>query len=367
MGWKGDLVDIPLGLVARLLTPRVRPLPKAPSIFILRNNDIGDLLVTTPLFDALRRRFPESEIVVGTGAWNRETLRGNPHISDVVEVNAPWNNKYVADQGWPAVARYLAFSPELSSLRDHFDVGIDVVGSHVGSALMLRLGIPYRLGVRGYRGGHTAVQQFVQYNEAEHVGRSALRFAELLGATDLPEVRPQIFLSDAEREAAQQLWPRVSNAPRIALGIGAGFPEKCWPTSHWVALVKLLTARGWDVALVGGKGDIQLGAQLSALGEMHDFTGKLTLRETFAVTETADAVITNPSMLLHVAAAFHKPTVVVLGEYYTSGEAHDRQWGYPSCISLGKEAGGYAAPSRVLEVLIRLEPSIGTEDPGKGL
>src|SRR4051812_12342684 len=198
MGWKGDLVDLPLGLFARLITPRDRPLPQSPSIFILRNNDIGDLLVTTPLFDALRRRFPNSEIVAGVGRWNLETLRGNPHLTSVVEVNAPWNNKYVAEQGWPSVVRYIAQSEELTKLRGRFDVGIDVVGSHVGSALMMRLGIHCRLGVRGYRGGHTAVRQFVEFNPEEHVGRSALRFAELLGATDLPEVRPQIFLTESE-------------------------------------------------------------------------------------------------------------------------------------------------------------------------
>src|SRR3954462_9423429 len=104
MGWKGTLVDIPLGIIARLVTPRSGPLPPSPSIFVLRNNDIGDLLVTTPLFEALRRRFPASNIVAGVGRWNLETLSGNPHLSEVVEVNAPWNNKYVANQGWPAVA-----------------------------------------------------------------------------------------------------------------------------------------------------------------------------------------------------------------------------------------------------------------------
>lgn len=251
MGWKGDLVDIPLGLYARLVTPRDRPLPPSPSIFILRNNDIGDLLVTTPLFDALRRRFRASEIVAGVGGWNMETLRGSPHLTSVVEVNAPWNNKYVEDQGWPSVVRYLASSDELQRLRGRFDVGIDVVGSHVGSALMLRLGIPYRLGVRGYRGGHTAVQQFVQFNPDEHVGRSALRFAELLGATDLPEVRPQIFLSDAERAAGVNRWGNATR--RIALGIGAGFPEKCWPASRWPSSLRFSSEMGGRSGSLAGQ------------------------------------------------------------------------------------------------------------------
>ncbi len=352
MGWKGDLVDIPLGLVARLITPRGRPFPSSPSIFILRNNDIGDLLVTTPLLDALRRRFPESRIVAGVGSWNVETLRGNPNLTDIVEVNAPWNNKYVADHGWPSVIRYIASSDELKRLRGQFDIGIDVVGSHVGSALMMRLGIPHRLGVRGYRGGHTAAQRFVEFNANEHVGRSALRFAELLGATDLPEVRPQIFLSAEELSRGESRWAARTGRKRIALGVGAGFPEKCWPGGHWDVLMTLLN--DWDVALIGGSGDRETGVRLSRdRTNVRDFTGALTLRETFAVTAACDSVITNPSMLLHVAAAFRKPTVVVLGDYYTDGAAHDRQWGYPgTCVSLGRDASGkHASPGAALIAL----------------
>jgi ADP-heptose:LPS heptosyltransferase len=41
-------------------------------------------------------------------------------------------------------------------------------------------------------------------------------------------------------------------------------------------------------------------------------------------------VLTNPSMLLHVAAAFCRPTVAVLGGTFADGEEHDMVWGYPA-------------------------------------
>jgi heptosyltransferase-2 len=85
---------------AALLTPAAKaPPPEPRSIFVLRNNDVGDLLVVTPLFDALRRRFPDARIAAGVGAWNLDVLRGNPHLSEVLPVNAPWFNKYRRRQG----------------------------------------------------------------------------------------------------------------------------------------------------------------------------------------------------------------------------------------------------------------------------
>ncbi len=78
------------------------------SIFVLRNNDIGDLLAVTPLFEALRRRFPAARLTAGVGDWNRDVLANNPYVTDVLPVNAPWNNKFVAGQSAAYQIRYVA-------------------------------------------------------------------------------------------------------------------------------------------------------------------------------------------------------------------------------------------------------------------
>jgi hypothetical protein len=45
-------------------------------------------------------------------------------------------------------------------------------------------------------------------------------------------------------------------------------------------------------------------------------------------------------MLMHTAAAFAKPTLVLLGESFDSASRHQAQWGYPGiCRSLGREPG----------------------------
>ena len=364
MGWKGNLVDLPLGIAARLLTPPRAPAESPASIFILRNNAIGDLLVTTPLFDALRRRFPAARITAGVGKWGLDVIRHNPHLSNVMEVNAPWNNEYSAEKGWGTVFSYLARSPEVLAVRRRrFDVGIDVLGSHVGSVFMLRTGIPRRFGVRGFRGGHTATEGYVVYDANEHVGRSALRFAEMLGATDLPPVRPQIFLTTEELAEGDGRWSEGERGSgrqlRVLFGIGAGFPEKAWPQDRFAALAdRLYSARHANVALSGGTSERDVGEVIASSREwVSNFAGTLTLRQSFALTAAADAVVTNPSMLMHVAAAFHKPTVVVLGKYFESARQHDAQWGYPgTCISLGRDAGhsARAGPDEVLATLASL-------------
>src|ERR1700692_660894 len=73
---------------------RTRPANPS-SIFVLRNNDIGDLLIITPLFEALKRLFPKAQIVAGIGRWNNDVLRNNPWVDQIVPIEAPWHNKQV--------------------------------------------------------------------------------------------------------------------------------------------------------------------------------------------------------------------------------------------------------------------------------
>lgn len=337
------------------------------SIFVLRNNDIGDLLVITPLFEALHKRFPAARIVAGVGDWNAPVLAGNPHVSEVVPVNAPWHNKFIQRQGLSASLKYVYTSSEAKALaRRRFNVGLDILGSPFGALLMLRCGIPWRLGVKGYAGGHSATQQCVRFNAAEHVGHSALRFAELLGANEMAALRPQIFLSPEEEETAERAWQEITTHSagfdqRIVIGPGGGFAEKCWPLPHWSELVQLLSAKTKSaMAIVGGGQDKEAGAQLASIApRIRNLAGSTGLRETFALVAKADLVLCNSSMLMHAAAAFAKPAVVLLGDFFPSASAHAAQWSHEgSSLVLGKDADRKTiySPAEAFEVIQRTLP-----------
>lgn len=321
---------------ARAVSSTTATPPREPrSIFVLRNNDVGDLLIVTPLFEALRRRFPGAEIVAGVGHWNLDVLRGNPHITDTLVIDAPWFNRY-ANAGALAPIRYVMTSPQTAALaRRRFDVGIDVLGSAWGSLLLMRAGIPWRLGVRGYAGGHTGASVCVPFDSGEHVGRMALRFAEALGATDLPPNRPQIFLSADERDVGEGLW-RPRRGPRVLIGPGAGLESKRWELERFAALIALLPAQA-DVVLTGGPNERPLLDALASANARPLLTA--SLRETFALAAAADVVFCNGSMLLHAAAAFSKPTVVASGPQSPPAGAHQAQWGYPgTSVTLERSA-----------------------------
>jgi ADP-heptose:LPS heptosyltransferase len=309
-------------------------------ILVLRPNDLGDLLTTTPIFQALKGRFPSSHIIAGVGSWGKPILANNPYIHEIAELDAPWNNKFVKDQSWKAVFDFLRSSPQVKRLlnRNGFDVGIDVLGSHVGAALMMRLGVRYRVGVRGYRGGWSACHKYVRFSNQVSVSKAALAQAEILGATVLPQARPQLFTTEQERNQAAQIWGERPNQIRLLVGCGGGLEGKRWPAAclgnalRQVSLGIKSQSKIPNIILVGDKRDSERGLEVIAQGakEARSLCGDTTLRTTFALTEQADMVLTSPSMLLHVAAAFCRPTLAILGGMFSKATEHDQLWGYPA-------------------------------------
>jgi ADP-heptose:LPS heptosyltransferase len=376
MGWKGLLCETPLWALGRFVGRGTDPQRRAPrEILVLRPNDYGDLLTTTPVFEALRGRYPHSRIIAGVGRWGRAVLENNPYVDEIVEIDAPWNNKFVADQSLRNGFDFIWNSPQVKALRERggFDVGIDVLGSHMGAMLMMRLGVRYRVGVRGYRGGWSACARHIVFS-TRHVARAALAQAELLGVTRLPDPRPQLYLTAAERAAATQLWE--ARAPgrrpvRLLVGCAAGLADKSWPARalgealHGIVLGCEGNDVELDVVMVGGPPDVARAAQVLAhcgqTGRIRSLVGQTTLRTTFALAEQADVVLTNPSMLLHVAAAFNRPTVAVLGGPFADASTHDVIWGYPapycsaspSNVVKGDPATQWPAVAEVVDRVLR--------------
>lgn len=331
-------------LFRKLFEPNL-PLPTNPrSIFLLQPSHIGDLLVDTPFFQALRTRYPNAHIVLGTGPWNFPTIQGNPYLSEIFELPVPWNNSFVKPQSIFNSFKFIYSSPLVRQLRDrHFDLAIDLIGTQFNAILLMQMGVPYRLGIQGPGGGYSTFHAHALYDEYEPMARTALRLAEHLGITDLPSINPQIFLTDSEQQRGRQLWEQTlannPNSRKIIIGPAATVPEKTWPLDSFRQLLsRLANIDDLPPVLVGGQDIVPACREFATLSpRILDLSGKLKLRETFALIAQADLVISNSNMLMHVAAAFGVPSIVVLGDLYDSAQQHKIQWGYPSTTVLGKE------------------------------
>lgn len=315
--------------------------------FILRNNDLGDVLVSTPLAKGLRQAFPNSKISIGTGDWARPLLENNPHIDDIISCNAPWHNKQICNHPANSLKTffegliYALFSKEARYItKMQFTHGIDMLGSRQGSWLLRRCGIPKCFGVKGYAGGDKWCNKNVVFKENCNVSESGIKFLSLIDSSIKVEVesRPVLNLSQREINSAETSWGvKLPETKRLIIAPGGGFPEKCWGDQNYSELTSLLLEnKSYQICILGAAEDknrIVIHGDYDAL----NLCGHLSLRESAAMVSTSDFIVTNSSLSMHLAGAFKIPSLTLLGDYYSSAELHHKQWGYPEGVILGKE------------------------------
>ena len=312
---------------------------------MLRNNDLGDVLLSTPLLAGLRQNFKDSEIFIGVGDWAVSLLVNNTDINGIIKCNAPWHNKQNCN--YPANSYktflhglfYVLLSNESRKIAyHHFTHGIDVLGSRQGSWLMRRASIPMRFGVKGYAGGDNWCHKHIEFDANRKVAESSLAFLNLLNKKSKVEPRPIINLDVKEIEAAKKRWgKKKSSLKRLIIAPGAGFEEKCWGNNNFTKLTELLLkSNSYKLAIIGSKEDKRR-IQIKKNSKVFNYCGTFSLRESAALISVSDFVITNSSLSMHLAGAFKIPSLTLLGECYESANLHKTQWGYPEGLVLGKE------------------------------
>jgi ADP-heptose:LPS heptosyltransferase len=319
------------------------------NFFVLRNNDLGDVLVATPLICGLKRAFPESNISMGVGDWARPLLENNPYLDEIIACNAPWHNKQ--NCRFPANSTktffegllYVLFSKESRYISaKKFTHGIDVLGSRQGSWLMRGAKIPKRFGVKGYAGGDNWCTKYIDFKEERKVAEACLEFLNLMNTEVAIDPRPTIFLTKNEVAEAEVYWGEKSESKkRIILAPGGGFSEKCWGDQNFSHLTNLLlNNKNYQLCIIGSMEDKNR-ISVNDSSQLTNPCGKLSIRQSAAMVSLADYVICNTSLCMHLAGAFKIPALTLLGEWYESAELHQKQWGYPESIIKGKELKAY--------------------------
>lgn len=258
-------------------------------ILIIRLSSIGDIVLATPIIRQVRMRFPTAQIDFLTRANFAELLRYNPYLSQVYAVEE--------------------FQPE------KYDLCIDLQNSRRSRWLRRKCATH----IAQYRKENWKKFLLVNFkwNLLSDAVPVALRYLEACRAFGIEDDGKgcDIFLSDAERHmAAQALKPKTT----LAVCYGAKHFTKRFPIEKTAAVLNALLAKhDVQILLLGGKDDAPLGEKLrvmiSPASSVNDFSGQCSLLQTAALLERADAVFTNDTGLMHIAAAFQKPIVVVFG------------------------------------------------------
>jgi heptosyltransferase-1 len=269
-------------------------------VCLIKPSSLGDVVHALPVLSALRTRWPSARIAWVVNRGLRGLLDGHPELDEVIAFDRAQAS--FRPGGILITGRFL-----VDLRRRRFDVTIDLQGLLRSGIMTAATGAPIRIGLANAREGAARFYTHgVPASEPPgHAVDRLLRVAEALGA-DVARPRFVVALTDADR-----LWARAELAhvprPRLVLNLGARWPTKRWPPAHFAEVARRAADRmGAGLVVVGAPEDRPLVEVLCTHLKppaVLDLCGRTTLPQLAAVAVEADAVLSNDTGPLHLAAA----------------------------------------------------------------
>ncbi len=280
------------------------------SIIVVRLYFLGDVVVSLPVLEALKRGFPEATVSVLVKKRARDVLDGNPHVDEIIVYDAVEN--YHSPVWLCRLARDLR--------RRRFDLAVDLTGDHRSSLLLLIADPGFCVGFThaGFGLGRI-LDRSIPYRAPGHVADHFLSAVETVGASLPGPAVPRIYLSEEEAKASRLLLAESGvEAPNgyVVIAPGAGESLRCWPPERFGMVAALAHERfGLASVVAGSPKDRELSDQVAAAsdGAAVSLGGRTSVRQLAALAAGATVVVGNDSGPLHVSAAVGTPIVGVLG------------------------------------------------------
>lgn len=269
---------------------------------------VGDMVMAQSLFMTLRQGCPDARIDVLAPPWSVPLLQRMPEINEAITVPVA--------HGEAALGRRWKIGRRLRERR--YDNAI-VIPRSFKAAL-----IPFFAGART-RTGYRGEMRYGLLNDIRPLDKSLLRQTVqryvalgLPAGSVLPPPVPQPRLQVDERNR-QRLLRELGlqqEGPIVGIMPGAEYgPAKRWPIEYYSELAARLAKEGVAVWLFGSHKEQGVAAQIAAAAGARgvNLCGRTSLVDAVDLIAACDALVTNDSGLMHVAAAVARPLVAIYG------------------------------------------------------
>lgn len=207
-------------------------------ILIIRRDNIGDLVCTTPAIAALRKHYPEAEIGALVNSYNAEVLRGNPNV-DHVFVYQKLKHAGNLSSRFKALTQRLKLIKQLRRWKPEVTLLAKASYDRHGLSFARQIGakniigyVPEAAGMaKGLPDIRLETPDFIALHEVEAVAG----LLTPLGVST-PMGSLQVFADWATAKSIEQLLPQAER--RVALHISAREPERRWGNTNFIALAK---------------------------------------------------------------------------------------------------------------------------------
>jgi len=274
------------------------------NILLLQLKRIGDLILTTPAIDAVRKKFPEARITLAVASECRDLAPAIPNVDRLLIVRRNWRDIPVF----------------LSVAMHRFEFCVDFTRNDRSAVLAYLSHAKKRIAAHRPHGEPEArtrvYTDFTERMGSLHTIDYHLALLRPLGIENAPTTL-HLNVPSAARHKAQTLLRQAKIDHQFAVfHPGAARAEKFWEADRWVELINRARPK-IEIILTGTRSQFEQEhiQQIKAkLGDVIvDLSGRTDLLTFAALIAQARLLVTVDSAAMHLAAATQTPQIVLFG------------------------------------------------------
>jgi heptosyltransferase-3 len=284
---------------------------KIRSVLVISLWQLGDALLTTPVFGAIKRANPLCKTSILVKRSCVPMVKGNTLIDEVIAVD----DRKAGPFNFQRILENLKLVARLNNAQ--FQLVLDLTGNDRSRFMMLAAGAKWRFGhsrSKGFWAGEKILTKSIPLRADQSIVSQHL---ELLGVKEqkISEARLSFPENHLDTDRVRSLVPGGVKLAQIHPY--SRIERKNWRTDRMAALVDFLAAKGFLPVLTGSAAASEMSV-LQAISNqatsLHlNLAGKLSLTELGALSKMSSLFVGVDTAPMHIAAAVGTPVAALFG------------------------------------------------------
>jgi lipopolysaccharide heptosyltransferase III len=285
-------------------------------ILLVRLNHIGDLLITLPTIFSIKQFYPDAQITLVTGVWNRGLAEFQKQLFDEIiyynkKENCRSENQIMDRETKKDIFKKLK--------TDSYDLCFDFDGAWDFFQFYLIGGVKCLSSVSFLR-FHQNLEQIgfskSRYRYDIHAQHESDNIFETANVLEIPDRRKDFAISVSEEtdKKVSEYFSALNGAKTVGIHPIASIPEKMWTAKGFSSVADFLIEKGFSVVIFGSPADKEYIAEISSAMKYKNSVNTaadFSLGEFITGVSKCDYFISLDSLAQHVVQYFNKTAIVI--------------------------------------------------------
>lgn len=277
-------------------------------ILVIQTAFIGDVILTLPLLQVLKKSFAGSETDLVVVPKAADACANHPSIDEIIVYDKRGKDRGIS--GLRKLGRILR--------ARNYDLVVVPHRSLRSAILAFMTGASHRIGFNR-SAGRFLFTTVVRYRKDRHEVDRNISLLEGVGIRGTGKVLPEVFPTHEDKKKVDQLISGMSlqnTSNIVALAPGTIWNTKRWPKEHFALLAQSLAKEGFEVMLIGGTDDAPLCTEIQHLASsvhVYSAAGRLSLLQSAEMIRRCQVLISNDSAPMHLGVAVQTPVIGIFG------------------------------------------------------